>query len=183
MRESFDVLVLSDSHGRRDAVVAVLSQLNFRPYAVLYLGDGLRDLSAITSDDRYADLSVYAVAGNCDGSIIFPSDEPEVRMVQLGEVRVLMMHGHTFDVKWGLGEAIAYAAKKEADVLLYGHTHAPYEKILPQGERLRDGTVLQKPLLVANPGSLGAPRCGQSPSFGVLTVKGKNVLFSHGTLL
>ena len=183
MRECLDVLVLSDSHGRRDAVSAVLSQLNFRPYAVLYLGDGLRDLSAITSDARYEGLSVYAVAGNCDGSIIFPSDEPEVRMVQLGEVRVLMMHGHTFDVKWGLSEAIAYAAKQEADVLLYGHTHAPYERTLPQGERLRDGTVLQKPLLVANPGSLGAPRVGQSPSFGVLTVRGTSALFSHGTLL
>ncbi|MBE6619860.1 MAG: YfcE family phosphodiesterase [Ruminococcaceae bacterium] len=183
MKEHFEALVLSDSHGRRDAVVAVLSRLNFRPHALLFLGDGLRDLSAITSDDRYADLSVYAVAGNCDGSMIFPADEPKVRMVQLGEVRVLMMHGHTFDVKWGLGEAVAYAAKKGADVLLYGHTHAPYEKTLPQGERLRDGTVLQKPLLVANPGSLGAPRDGQSPSFGVLTVKGKSVLFSHGTLL
>ena len=178
MKENFDVLVISDSHGRRDAIASLLSQLSFRPYAVLFLGDGLRDLSAITNED----VTVYAVAGNCDGSIIFPADKPEVRTVQIGQVRVLMMHGHTFDVKWGLGEAIAYAAKKDADVLLYGHTHAPYEKTLPAGETLRDGTVLQKPLLVANPGSLGAPRGTDEPSFGVMTVRGKAVLFSHGTL-
>ena len=178
-----DILVISDTHGRRHAIEQVFSQLNFRPSTVLFLGDGLRDLSVITGSGRYDDVSVFAVAGNCDGSIIFPSDEPEVRSVVFGTTRIVMMHGHTFDVKWGLSEAIAYAAKQEADVLLYGHTHAPYERTLPQGERLRDGTVLQKPLLVANPGSLGAPRVGQSPSFGVLTVRGTSVLFSHGTLL
>lgn len=177
-----DVLVISDTHGRRHAIGQVLSQLNFRPATVLFLGDGLRDVSVITGSDRYEDVSVFAVAGNCDGSILFPSDEPEVRTVMLGNLRVVMMHGHTFDVKWGLGEAIAYAASKEADVLLYGHTHAPYEKTLPAGERLRDGTVLKKPLIVANPGSLGAPRDGHEPTFGVLTVRAGVALFSHGTL-
>lgn len=177
-----EILVISDTHGRRYAIEQVLGQLNFRPTTVLYLGDGLRDLSVITGSDRYADVSVFAVAGNCDGSILFPSDEPEVRTVILGNLRVVMMHGHTHDVKWGLGEAIAYAAGKDADVLLYGHTHAPYEKTLPAGERLRDGTVLKKPLLVANPGSLGSPLYGQNPSFGVLTIKGEAPLFSHGTL-
>ena len=182
MKESFELLVISDSHGRPDAIRAVLSEWKTRPYALLFLGDGLRDMTLIQNDEKYESLTVYAVAGNCDGSILFPADEPEVRMVQLEEVRVLMMHGHTFDVKWGLSEAIAYAAKKQADVLLYGHTHAPYERLLPAGERLRDGTVPEKPLLVANPGSLGAPRGGEEPSFGVLTVRGKSVLFSHGRL-
>jgi putative phosphoesterase len=178
-----DVLVISDTHGKRYAIEQVFSQLNFRPATVLFLGDGLRDLSVITGSDRYADVSVFSVAGNCDGSILFPSDEPEVRTVILGDLRVVMMHGHTHDVKWGLGEAIAYAAGKDADVLLYGHTHGPYEKTLPAGERLRDGTVLKKPLLVANPGSLGSPHYGQRPSFGVLTVKDGVALFSHGMLI
>lgn len=177
-----DILVISDTHGRRHAIEQVFSQLNFRPSTVLFLGDGLRDLSVITGNDRYDGVSVFAVAGNCDGSIIFPSDEPEVRSVVFGTTRIVMMHGHTFDVKWGLGEAICYAAKQNADVLLYGHTHAPYEKTLPAGERLRDGTVLQKPLLVANPGSLGSPNFGQEPGFGVLTIREGQLLFSHGTL-
>ena len=177
-----DVLVISDTHGRRHAIERVLSQLHFRPSTVLFLGDGLRDLSIITASDRYEDVSAFAVAGNCDGSILFPPDEPEVRTVLLGDLRVVMMHGHTFDVKWGLDQAIAYAASKEADVLLYGHTHVPYEKTLPAGEPLRDGTVLKKPLLVANPGSLGEPRYGQAPSFGVLTIRDGQMLFSNGTL-
>ena len=177
-----DVLVISDTHGRRRAIEQVLSQLNFRPSTVLFLGDGLRDLSVITENEKYESVSVFAVAGNCDGSILFPSDEPEVRTVILGGLRVVMMHGHTHDVKWGLGEAIAYAASKEADVLLYDHTHAPYEKTIPAGERLRDGTVLAKPLLVANPGSLGAPRDGHDPTFGVLTIRTGAALFSHGSV-
>ena len=175
-----DVLVFSDTHGRRHTIERVLAQLNFRPSTVLFLGDGLRDLSVITDNEKYEGVSVFAVAGNCDGSILFPSDEPDVRTVILGNLRVVMMHGHTCDVKWGLGEAIALAASKEADVLLYGHTHAPYERMLPAGERLRDGTVLAKPLLVANPGSLGAPRDGHEPTFGVLTIRSGVALFSHG---
>ena len=174
---STNYVIISDIHTRRSAVSEVLER-RIRPIdALIFCGDGLQSICNLDGG-----INVLAVAGNCDGSILFPADEPEVRMVQLGEVRVLMMHGHTFDVKWGLSEAIAYAAKKQADVLLYGHTHAPYERLLPVGERLRDGTVLEKPLLVANPGSLGAPRGGEEPSFGVLTVRGKSVLFSHGRL-
>jgi putative phosphoesterase len=177
-----DILVISDTHGKRRAIEQLFAQLNFRPSAVLFLGDGLRDLSVITGSDRYVDVSVWAVAGNCDGTILFPADEPEVRTVMFGERRVMMMHGHTFDVKWGLRAAICHAAHHNVDVLLYGHTHVPHEMTLPAGECLSDGTVLEKPLIVANPGSLGEPKMGREPSFGILTIRDNGILFSHGVL-
>jgi predicted phosphodiesterase len=53
---------------------------------------------------------------------------------------------------------------------------------LPAGERLYDGTVLKKTLIVANPGSLGEPKMGREPSFGILTIRDNGILFSHGVL-
>ncbi len=182
MSNCFELLVISDTHGSAYTVKEVLAQLNFRPWAVLFLGDGLRDLDTISTDPRYEGLSVYSVAGNCDKFGFFPADAPDVRSVMVGELKILMMHGDTFGVKHGLGEAQRYAAQQEADVLLYGHTHAPFAKTIAAGEYIGGGVTLQKPLVVANPGSLGRPGYGRDPSFGVLTVRNGQVLFSHGVL-
>ena len=79
----------------------------------------------------------------------------------------MMMHGHTHGVKGGYGVAAAYAASQGAGVLIFGHTHLPYEGYLDT----RDGRVH-----LFNPGSIGAS------SYGVLTVKENGYLLSHGTL-
>ena len=168
-----DILVISDTHGRRHAIEQVFSQLNFRPSTVLFLGDGLRDLSVITGNDRYDGVSVFAVAGNCDDSIIFPSDEPEVRTVVFGTTRIVMMHGHTFDVKSGNTAAVRYALEQGADVLLYGHTHAPFFEYRRVGDRT---------ILVGNPGSLGRPNGERAPTFGMLTIRDGKPLFSFTEL-
>ena len=173
-----DVLVLSDTHGARHAIERMLGQINFKPSAVLFLGDGLRDLD-FAEYEKTAKADVFAVAGNCDVWRVGVDDAPEVRIEMIGGKRIVMMHGHTFGVKGGPGAAIRYAHSVDADVLLFGHTHVPMEQTLPAGERVGD-IVLTKPLLVANPGSLGQ---GMERTFGVLTVQGDGVLFSHGRLV
>ncbi len=127
------ILVLSDSHGAVDAMRLAVERE--KPDAVLFLGDCLPDAECLQKG--YANLKLEAVPGNCDwGSL----DEPE-RLIELDGVRILMMHGHTRNVKY---ESIrAYYAAKEmgADVLLYGHTHRPMMDY--------DGT-----LYTMNPGSI-----------------------------
>ncbi len=172
-----NILVLSDTHGRRYTIERVLEQINFRPSAILFLGDGVRDLEVLAEGDRYRDVPCYAVAGNCDASLVFPTHEPTERTLCLGGCRIVMMHGHTRGVKSSLMSALYYASEQDADVLLYGHTHRPYEKTIG-AEHTRNG----KSLIVANPGSLGDPRDGNRPSFGVLTVRDGKALFSHGIL-
>lgn len=172
-----EILVISDTHGRKDRIREVFDRLNFRPRAVLFLGDCLRDLSVL-SDERYSGMDCYAVAGNNDGTMLFPADEPDVRTVCMGGCRIVMMHGHTFNVHYGASEAVRYAVKQGADVLLYGHTHKRCDYIL-SGEELGR----EKPLLVANPGSLGEPRDGKGAAFGVLTLRNGQPLFSHGELI
>lgn len=95
------------------------------------------------------------VPGNCDwGSL----DEPE-RLIELGGVRIFMMHGHTRNVKYS-GMSAYYAAKElGADILLYGHTHVPTVDY--------DGT-----LYTMNPGTAGDRNRG---SYGVITVSGGKI--------
>ncbi len=168
------ILVISDTHGRRDRIEALLS-LHPRADAILFLGDGVRDLpSHIQGEGRL----FAGVLGNCDfgGSC----DLSEELCLNLGAYTVLMTHGHRYSVKSGTERAICRAAARGADLLLYGHTHVPEERYLPEGTMIGD-TPLRKPLWIMNPGSLGAPHDGR-PSFGVIEMGERGILLSHGTL-
>lgn len=166
-----ELLILSDTHGKRGRVREVLEKT--KSDAVLFLGDGLRDMES-------ADLAcpLYAVRGNCDFTLF--ADAPDERLEVFGGVRVLMMHGHRYGIKSGPGAALAAAMQQRADVLLYGHVHDPHEEWLPAGTETAAGP-LPKPLLVVCPGSLGEPRRGE-PSFATLTVRDGVPLIGFGTL-
>ena len=58
------LLVLSDSHGARDAIERILNKEQNNVDAVIFLGDGLRDLEQALA--FFPHLRVYSVAGNCD---------------------------------------------------------------------------------------------------------------------
>ncbi|MBE6555394.1 MAG: YfcE family phosphodiesterase [Ruminococcaceae bacterium] len=168
-----NVLVLSDSHGRRDRLSLALERTG--AHTVLFLGDGLRDLDEV--DER---VTVYAVRGNCDWYSAW--DAPDRRVEILGGYRLFLCHGHTYGVKSGLDRAILAAHEANADVLLYGHTHIPFERTLAAGTVLSPDRVLQKPLLVVCPGSIGHPPCGSFPSFATLELRPEGVLAGFGKL-
>ncbi len=171
------LLILSDSHGHPDAIAEALRRV--RPDGLLFCGDGLRDLSRVDIP-----CPLWAVRGNCDwmssplivgGSLIEP---PEEEMLVRQGIGILLCHGHRYGVKAGLAVAAAHAAARVADILIFGHTHTPTERRIPEGETL-GGVTLSKPLTLFNPGSIGDSR---SPSFGTLTVRGGVPLFGHGSL-
>ena len=170
------LLVLSDSHSRADRVREVI-QSHRRADTVLFLGDGMRDLDLLDADDF---SRVCAVRGNCDGFSFLSADTPTERLLRFGDYTVLMMHGHTHDVKSGLGRAVAYAAERGADVLVFGHTHVAQEQYLPEGTSV-GGVTLSKPLYVLNPGSIGKPM-GDRPTFGLIDLGKQGILLSHGHL-
>ena len=165
-----EILVVSDTHGRASRLSEILERTNAD--TLLFLGDGLRDLSVVP-----ASVAVYAVRGNCD---FMGFDTPDARIEIFDTCRVFMTHGHRYGVKSSLSAAIRAAAERSADVLLYGHTHVPLEKSLPAGYTV-DGVTLQKPLLVLCPGSLGDPRDG-SPTFGRLMIGKSGILTGLGKL-
>ena len=168
------LLVLSDSHDRVNKIEAAIKR-NKNAEAILFLGDGLSDLDRA----ELLGIPVISVRGNCDflasSSLC---DSPEERMVSFGEYNIMMMHGHTRYVKGGIERAAAHAAQAGADILLYGHTHERRDSYLPAGEEI-GGITLEKPLRIFNPGSIGAPH-DRIYSFGVITIRGRDILTSHG---
>ena len=166
-----EALIFSDSHGRAERIEEVLFRQIRKPDAVFFAGDGLRDLSR-------ADLSgasVYAVLGNCDWFSSDPNLQTE-QLISFGGVRILLTHGHLYNVKHGYGALIVRAARMGVDVAIFGHTHLPHLERLEAGREV-GGVTLQHPLHLFNPGSLGA-----DGSFGSLTVKNGQLLLSHGSL-
>ena len=170
------LLVVSDTHGAYGKL-ALLLKMHRDADALIFLGDGLSDLQRAGVDGM--PLCVFSVRGNCDSSL-FGDGVPEERELGLGGSRFLAMHGHTRGVKYGLEEAVSAAVGSGADVLLYGHTHAPFEKYLPAGSDFF-GVNIEKPLYIFNPGSLGSAYDGHS-YFGIIEAREGGILFSHGTL-
>ena len=172
------LLILSDSHGSPDRIAEAIRRV--RPDGILFAGDGLRDLT-------YCDIPcpVWAVRGNCDWSrsplligqgATAPEDLRDEELFTVDGIRILLMHGHTYGVKGGLGAAVARAARVDADVLIFGHTHTPLELHLSPDGAYEYG--VPKPLAVFNPGSIG----DRSASFGTLTIRNGQMLFGHGEL-
>ena len=162
------ILVTSDTHGKRDRLSALTERV--RPDLVFFLGDGVRDLDALPDG-----LSVRAVRGNCD--FFGSADLPERRVEEVGGLRFFLTHGHRYGVKYSLESAICAAVGAGADALLYGHTHIPFEKTLTAGSTV-GGVMLEKPLLVVCPGSLG----DADASFATLTLRGGVMLAGFGKL-
>ncbi len=168
-----ELLILSDSHGRADGIREALDRQIKRPNAVVFLGDGLRDLDRV----ELGDVPVYRVLGNCDLFRFGVADDcREEEIFPIAGHTMLLTHGARYGVKSGLGALIAYAAKENADLVLYGHTHEPRLDVIPIGTKIGDRTLTRE-IYLFNPGSIG-----QGGSFGTLTLQGNNVLFSHGNL-
>ena len=164
-------LIASDTHGRADLLSEAFQRV--KPDGVFFLGDGLRDLNVLPQD-----TTLCAVCGNCDWTA--REDAPPVRVEQIAGYTVYLTHGHLQGVKLSLDTAIENAAAANADVLLHGHTHIPFEKTYPVGAKIGN-TVLKKALLVVCPGSLGQPPDGH-PSFATLTLAKNGVLAGFGQL-
>ena len=132
------ILVFSDSHSShwfmRQCVDAV------QPDTVIHLGDMVQDGEVLA--EEYPQLKYYQVAGNCDRGRVTP-DFPEILVEKLAGVRIYMTHGHRQGVKLFLDKLILDAQRCQADVILYGHTHEPDCRKLPEGT------------WIMNPGSAG----------------------------
>lgn len=143
------IIVVSDSHGRRGALFdAISAQPTAR--ACIFLGDGERDLDDIGC--CFPTLDIYAVAGNCD----MASQNPALRLLELGGKRIYVTHGHNQFVKYGLQNLIDAAKSSGADVAIFGHTHQPLTQYI-------DG------LYLLNPGSVGGVHTHKS-TYGIIDI-------------
>ncbi|MEF9988185.1 MAG: metallophosphoesterase family protein, partial [Christensenella sp.] len=92
MEKYIHALVMGDTHGNKSAIDAVLRKCGEVEY-IFHLGDNC-------SDARYIDMNCRAklvfVKGNCDtGDAVDTLDE----IVLMGQ-KILVTHGHLFQVKY-----------------------------------------------------------------------------------
>ena len=160
------LLILSDSHGRGD-LVRRAAELHADANALLFLGDGLRDLP------EDLPMPVYAVRGNCD-TFFDAADTPAERLEIFSGYRLLALHGHTREVKFTMTRALAAAMESRADLLCFGHTHEQVDRCIPAGDLQMFGQTNPRPLYVFNPGSL------RNGCFGVAELRQGGILLSHG---
>ena len=127
------VLVCSDSHGQKYNIREAFDKE--RPDAIFFLGDGLRDMDIIEPSPRVA---VVCVKGNCD-----LYEEDSVRCINLENKKLLLTHGHYSGVKQGLWKLDLLAREKEADIILYGHTHQVAEDRIENRLYICPGSIRQ----------------------------------------
>ena len=159
--EIMKVLIFSDTHGRRSSMEDIISRHPDAQY-VIHLGDCVADTKSIT--ELFPSVTLLGVCGNCDfGSSAEPFGE-----VVLGGKRIFFTHGHKFSVKSGLSLIIAEGRRRNADAVLYGHTHIA-QNIYDDG------------MYVFNPGSLSLPQYGR-PSYGIMDIVNNQIALNIAEL-
>ena len=143
------LVILSDSHNTPEAVRRIL-RADKGCDAVIYLGDGLKDIDHVAPE--FACTRVYSVAGNCDYGAL----EPQDGLAAFDGVLIYYTHGHLYGVKYDLDTLMQAAKARGADIALFGHTHTALSET-------RDGVLL------FNPGSCGHTY-GGGETYGVLTL-------------
>lgn len=165
--KTLKILVFSDSHG---STLFMRRALNMHrdAEAVFFLGDGLADVDTLAY--MFPNVAWIAVRGNNDFSGLFRGREvEELESIVLGGFKIVATHGNHYYVKHGTGAIKRLARQQEADIVLFGHTHTPYEEYVPDDAH---------PFYLFNPGAAS----GYAPSFGVITLD-KTPLLSHGRFI
>ena len=149
----YKILVVSDSHGNNNNIIKALNKQS--PVDMLiHCGDMEQDIQ--NSIGRRFNIDIYYVTGNCD--FCLPTQK-EI-MIRLENHRILVVHGHEYGVKRSTDSLLSHAKSKDADIVLYGHSHVP-------NMENRDG------VLILNPGSISYPRqFSRNKTYAVLTLNG-----------
>ena len=154
------IIVMSVSHGNYSAVESIIDR-NTDADWIFHLGDGERELDRYITSHPMIARKIIHVAGNCD----FNSMSPDVFTLPVLEHKIFATHGNQYGVKSSV-EPIKRAAKEEGcDIILFGHTHCRYNNF-------DDG------FYILNPGSAGAPRDGNKPSFGHIDISPAGVVMN-----
>jgi len=145
------ILVVSDTHKDTATLATLLEKYCNQVQMVCHLGDHADDLLCFQA--KYPALTMVTVAGNCDSVLSVDAE----RVLTLPPHRIFLAHGHNHGVKMNLDRLAYYAREKDAHACFFGHTHMPV--VLWYGS-----------ILMLNPGSLGAPRIGDKPSYALVEI-------------
>jgi len=155
------VAVFSDTHGKLAGLARVKERLGALDL-LLHAGDHFNDAAKVAEGLGLAPEKVHAVVGNCD----MGQRGPEECVLDVEGVRILLVHGHRFDVKSTLQRVFYKAEEIGAHVVIFGHSHVPV-------------SLWERGVLLFNPGSYSEPRVQGPATCGLLIVEAGSVQAEH----
>ena len=148
------VLIVSDTHGRDENLEQVV--MNEAPFDMfVHCGD-------VEGREIFIEALVECPCCIVSGNNDFFSQLEREKEIMIGKYKVLLTHGHYYNVSTGPAYLKQEAKERGFDIAMFGHTHRPYFDIDKSGE---------KELITLNPGSLSYPRQeGHRPSYMLMKI-------------
>lgn len=152
------ILIVSDTHRKDDNLQYVIEKE--APFdKLIHLGD-IEGSEYVIQQWVPEESELLMVIGNND----FFSDLDKEKEIVIGPHRILLTHGHYYNVTLGVEGLRKEAEERGCDIAMYGHTHRPYLDT-------KDG------ITVLNPGSLSYPRQeGRKPTYMIMTVEADDTI-------
>jgi len=148
------IIVFADSHHDTNSMIYVLQEET--PDMVIHLGDNVSD--AMMLKNIFPEISFEMVQGNCDFEKV--KDE---KILTLEGATFFITHGHRYRVKSHLRKLTQKGLDKNADIVLFGHTHKAYLK-------------KEKEMWMINPGSISSMyKRGKHPSYAKILIEDGNI--------
>ena len=152
------IYVISDTHvPERMAKLPRKFLDKIKPHDVIFHAGDFVNWEAFKELESRATL--YAVRGNMDHSKIRDCLNKK-KLVSLQGKRIGIYHGS--GSPFGLEEKVYVEFEEKPDVIIFGHSHIPYNK-------KKENTLL------FNPGSLSGNMTGPFATYGILTIEGNDV--------
>lgn len=150
------IAVISDTHRHSYELNQVLSHIQ-ETDMIIHLGDNTEDVDILKNGYKG---KIINVRGNCD----FVSFVPSERLEEVEGMKVLLTHGHKYNVKNDFLRLKYRAKEVGANIVLFGHTHEAIE-------------LYEEGIWFVNPGSLALPK-SRYKSYAILDLDNNNVKVS-----
>ncbi len=157
------ILLLSDSHGNIYSIHRAIDK-NMDADIIIHLGDCIKDILGVR--DQYPDKRFEFVAGNND----WASESIREKVLDVGDIKIMLTHGHIYNVKFSYGSLISKARSIGADAVFFGHTHRT-EELYDEG------------LLLLNPGSIGLSALADRPTYCIVDIVGGKIKVKFHSVL
>lgn len=139
------ILIVSDTHGRITYLQDVWRRSGPLDLTI-HLGDVEGGEQILR---RLAPCPMEMIAGNND----YFTNLPGEKVIRIGKYNIFLTHGHRYRVHYGNELLLEEARKRDCQIVMYGHTHAPELRYYPG-------------VTVLNPGSISYPRpATKQPSY------------------
>ena len=167
------ILIVSDSHGMNGPLRAAI--LKEAPGMLIHLGDAEYSTQEIASWAGSPKTPCVFVRGNCDYNSYDSAVVKNDAVFELKGHKFFCTHGHRQRVNYGLLTLSLTAQEQGCDIVLFGHTHIPYDSF---GDALSDysrvyesrGDYPTGPRIL-NPGSISLPRGGSKRGYMIMEME------------